>query len=357
MASITKNKETGNWEVRIRKTGFPTLCQNFKKKGDADDWAMIQETSMKMGTWVDPRVQLQNDIVTLEDALTKYAQEISPFQKGHRQQLVRINKWKKHKIARLPIRQVDSQFLHEHVENRKKEGVASNTIRLEMTLLSRVFVAAAKKWGVKGLANPVREIEMPAGSRKRSRRITDKEFKAILGELKKECRNPHIPLVVEFGLYTCMRQSEIIGKAASGELEATDGLTWENIDMRKHTAFLPDTKSPTGKEKSRTVPLFPPAVELLKSLPRPHEGQVFQVTQDGLIRAFAAACKRAKVEDCHYHDLRHEGTSRLILNGYGIHEVMAIGGWSSVEIMNIYANLKADEILKDKARMPFKTRI
>lgn len=358
MASITKNKETGNWEVRVRKAGFPTLCQNFPKKGDAQDWGQIQETAMKLGTWTDPRVRLVCEIVTLKDAIQKYAKEVSPFQKGHKQQLVRLKKWESHKIAKLPIRQVDSQFLHEHIEARKKEGRASNTIRLEMTLLSRVFVSAAKKFGVKGLANPVREIEMPAGSSKRSRRVSDKEFKAILKELRKECRNEHIPLVVEFAMYTCMRQSEIIGKGAVGELPPTLGLTWENIDFKKKTAFLPDTKSPTGKEKSRTVPLFDPAIEILKSLHRPRaHGKIFHVTQDGLIRAFAAARERAEIEDLHFHDLRHEGTSRLILNGYGIHEVMAIGGWSSVEIMNIYANLKADEILKNKERIPFKTRI
>jgi integrase len=186
---------------------------------------------------------------------------------------------------------------------------------------------------------------MPAGSSKRDRRLSNNEEKKLLDELDKGCRNKDIPLVVRFALASGMRQSEIIGKPSTSTLGATPGLTWENIDLKNTTAFLPDTKSPTGKEKSRTIPLFDDALAILKTLPRPIEGgQVFHVKQDGLISAFADACKRAQIEDFRFHDIRHQFTSRLIEDGWGLHEVMSITGHSTAEMLLRYTHLIAADL-------------
>src|SRR5690606_25635017 len=113
------------------------------------------------------------------------------------------------------------------------------------------------------------------------------------------CRNKDIPRVVRIALETAARQSEIIGKVGTSTRPALPGLTWECLDLKHGTARLNDTKN----GKNRVIPLSPDATALLSALPRPIAGgQVFNVSQDGLIRAFAAACKSAGISGLTFHD-------------------------------------------------------
>lgn len=284
--------------------------------------------------------------------MIKYAEEESSKKKGEKQELTRLAKWQEHEIARLPIAQVSGQHLAKHRDQRRKEGRAENTIRLELALLSRIYEVARKEWGLNDLRNPTKDISMPSGSKERDRRITKDEEVGLLTELNNGCRNLDIPRVIAFALATGMRQSEIIGKASTSTRAASAGLTWENIRLKDSTAFLPDTKSPFGKIKNRTIPLFDPALAIIKDLPRPIDGgAVFDVTQDGLIRAFASACKRAKIVDLHFHDLRHEFTSRLIEQGWGMHEVMSITGHSTAEMLRRYTHIRAGDMVQKMRAM------
>jgi integrase len=351
MASIRKVGDY-QWQVQIRRKNFPQISATFAYKADAEAWGREQETAMKNGTWVNTRTLVPNLIQTLDDALKKYAETESSKKKGEKRELGRINKWRDNSIAKLPLDQVNGQHLAVHRDQRRKDGKAENTIRLELALLSRVYEVARKEWGLKDLRNPIKDITMPSGSRERDRRLAVDEEKKLLDELDKGCRNKDIPRVVRFALASGMRQSEIIGKPATSTLGATTGLTWENIDKQTSTAFLPDTKSPRGKEKNRTIPLFDDALAILNSLKRPEgeQGQVFTVRQDGLIRAFADACKRAKIYDLHFHDLRHEFTSRLIEYGWHSHDVMAVTGHSTSECLRRYVNIRAAD-LAEKMRI------
>jgi len=351
MATVRKVGEY-QWEVEVRRKGYPRISKTFAYKDDADAWGREQETTMKNGSWKDPRVQIQVDVVTLRDALIKYAEEESSKKKGEKQELTRLAKWQEHEIARLPITQVSGQHLAKHRDQRRKEGRAENTIRLELALLSRVYEVARKEWGLNDLRNPTKDISMPSGSKERDRRISKDEEVGLFTELNNGCRNLDIPRVVAFALATGMRQSEIIGKASTSTRAASVGLTWENIRLKDSTAFLPDTKSPFGKIKNRTIPLFDPALAIIKDLPRPIDGgAVFDVTQDGLIRAFASACKRAKIVDLHFHDLRHEFTSRLIEQGWGMHEVMSITGHSTAEMLRRYTHIRAGDMVQKMRAM------
>lgn len=355
MASFVKVGEY-QWEAHIRrkidgKTYSATRTFNYKK--DAESWASETETLMKLGKWKDPRTQVKVEVETLKDALRKYNDEVSSLQKGHKQQSIRLKKWEEHKLAILRLDEISGQHIAQHRDVRRKEGRAENTIRLELTLLSRVFETARTEWGLVGLRNPIKDIKMPTGSKKRNRRCSDKEFNAILDELQTTCRNPDIPLVWRAGLYTGARQSELIGKEMpnTSQLESTDGLVWEDINIKSKTAILRDTKNPNGEQKDRVIPLFPSMIDFLKSLPRPHKGKVFNVTQDGLIRAVAAAAKRAKISGITFHILRHEFTTRMIEAGWSMAEVQACTGHSTAEMLRRYTHITAKNIAAKASNM------
>jgi integrase len=122
-----------------------------------------------------------------------------------------------------------------------------------------------------------------------------------------------------------------------GELLA---LTWENIHLDRRIAFLPDTKN----GDSRTVPLSTTAINLLRQLPRSVVGPVFPITANALKLCFRRACIRAGIEDLHFHDLRHEATSRLAEKLTNILELSAVTGHKDLRMLKRYYHPRAEEL-------------
>ena len=79
------------------------------------------------------------------------------------------------------------------------------------------------------------------------------------------------------------------------------GSRWHEVNFEKRTAHIPITKNGT----SRTVPPSTEALEILRSLPRSLDGQVFPINGPNLSVIFDKARRIAEVDDFHFHDLRH----------------------------------------------------
>lgn len=343
MATIIRRGD-GQYLVRIRKQGFPAQNKTFPDRKMAEQWATITEADMLRGEFI-PRKALE--VITLSKALSRYAAERSSGKKGEKQELVRIAKLLQHELAKKAVSAITSEDIESYIYMRRQDRsmrdpskpVSEATIRLEVMLLSAVFkTCTSKKWNY-CRTNPVREIDedaKPGKSKERTRRFVSDEESRLLAQLERNCRNPDIPRVVKFAINTAARQSEIIGKESTSKRAASLGLVWENVDLAHRSATFMDTKN--GKD--RRVPLNDSALALLSALPRPlHGGQVFDVTQDGLIRAMSSACKTAGIEDFVFHDLRHEATSRMVEAGLSLLEVQSITGHSNAEMVKRYTHL------------------
>ena len=122
-------------------------------------------------------------------------------------------------------------------------------------------------------------------------------------------------------------------------------LLWANIDLYAGTVLLPNTKN--GDE--RTVPLSSKCIVLLKNLPRRIDGRVFNMTPHAISYAFIRACKRAKLDGLHFHDIRHEAVSRLFERGFSLPEVAAISGHKTWAMLKRYTHLRAEDLAKKLA--------
>ena len=71
MASIRKRGDL-QWEVRIRRKGWPVTCKTFNTKGDAEKWARDIENEMDRGAFTS-RTESEN--TTLEEALERFIVE------------------------------------------------------------------------------------------------------------------------------------------------------------------------------------------------------------------------------------------------------------------------------------------
>lgn len=348
MATIRRRGD-GQWQVQIRKAGHPVVSKTFPDRRLAEDWAKSTEVDMLRGEFI-PRKAVE--VVTLGKCLERYARERTAGKKGEKQELVRIKRLQLHPLAKKAVSGITPEDIEDFIRERRSEPskrdpakcVSDATIRLEVMLLSAVFKAAkSKKWNY-CRSNPVSEIDedvKPGKSKERTRRFLGDEESRLLAVLdaRSSARsgNPDIPLVVRFAVATAARQSEIIGKAATSTRSAHSGLRWENINLAMRSATLRDTKSGS---KDRIIPLNDAALALLSALPRPIAGgRVFNVSQDGLIRAMSAACKDAGIEDFVFHDLRHEATSLMVEAGLSLLEVQSITGHSNAEMVKRYTHL------------------
>jgi integrase len=320
----TYQKRGTAWRALIRRKGYPTLTATFDTKAEAQRWATELEGDMSRSRFVDGR---EADRTTLTKALNRYLTEISEHKKGKKQEATRIARWLLHPLAEKNLSAITSSDLAEYRDARSKEKVSSATIRLELAIISHLYTIAAKEWHMAGLVNPCTNIRLPKGSQERDRRPTTNELKKIYeaaGAINRE-----LPIIIELAADTAMRRTELVM------------LTREQL--RGRVAYFEDSKNGSR----RAVPLSTRALELLKSLPARIDGRVFSISPQSVSNYFPRACEAAGVVNLHYHDLRHEATSRLFERGLDIMEVAAITGHKTLAMLKRYTHL-SPENLADK---------
>ena len=182
-------------------------------------------------------------------------------------------------------------------------------------------------------------IRRPKENRAREHRLSPSEeellisalsetARAVNGKFRSGTRNNWIKPIVLFALETAMRRSELLS------------LRWENVNLIKRTALLPDTKN----GDSRIVPLSTKAIAILEQLPRSIDGKVFPITPMSLRLAFTRACRRVGISDLHFHDLRHEATSRLAEKLTNILELSAVTGHKDLRMLKRYYHPRAEDL-------------
>jgi integrase len=72
---------------------------------------------------------------------------------------------------------------------------------------------------------------------------------------------------------------------------------------------------------------------------------VFATTAEAVKLSFARAVERAGIDDLHFHDLRHEGVSRLFEKGLNVMEVASISGHKTLQMLKRYTHLSSDQLL------------
>ncbi len=301
------------------------------------------ESEMDRGVFLD---RTEAERTTLSEALERYRREITVRKKSADRENVRINYWLTIPFAIRTLASLRSTDFAKFRDNRRNEGKADSTIRLDLALISHVFEVARKEWGMEGLQNPIKSIAMPSQSRSRDRRLQGDEEALIVAELRKG-RNKYAAPMVEFAIETAMRQSEILN------------LTWDDVNFNTRVASLHDTKN----DDERDVPLSRKAIAILDMLPRSsHGGKFFRITQDGISRGFARAVQRARnyyeqeekssgrhpkksfLVDLRFHDLRHEATTRFFELGLNTLEVSSITGHKTPAMLARYTHLRAEDL-------------
>jgi integrase len=78
---------------------------------------------------------------------------------------------------------------------------------------------------------------------------------------------------------------------------------------------------------------------IIDAMPRRGK-EIFPYSVDAIGAAFTRACKILGIEDLHFHDLRHDGISRLFEMGKTIPQAASVSGHRSWSSLKRYSHLR-----------------
>ncbi|MGH8373264.1 MAG: site-specific integrase [Gammaproteobacteria bacterium] len=321
MASFLRRGD--RWQAIVRRKGHKAQYRTFKRKLDAQRWANALEEQIHAGHYR-PVSKTQ----TLAEVIAWYEATILPARAVTQTESFRLAHLRDALGTRY-VGQLNARDCVDYAEARLGEAKSADTIRRELGLLSTVLTSARAFKVLTLPANPVtdafamiRQLRLLKAPVERDRRLRPGEEKKLVGA--KLRADTQIGELIAFVLETAMRRGEVARMRRS------------DIDIATSTLRIWHSKTDykTGKV-GRTVPLSPKARMILASLPERGDGRVWALTDDHTITlAFSRLCKRLKITDLRFHDLRHEATSRLFERGFSIEEVATFTGhrdWRSLK--------------------------
>lgn len=382
MAVVTK-RDSGRWQAKVRRLGQPAQSKTFDTKASAEAWARSVEREMDTDSFIPSDAATR---MTFEKAAKQYAEEVLPRLRG-KDQAEYVLKRVAEEFGPYSLAGITPAMLAEYRDKRLKI-VKEQTVSHELGMVSRIFKTAAMDWRIplpKG--NPASLTRKPKIENDRNRRLADGEEERLMAALN-DRESPWPRAAAVLAIETAGRMSELLA------------LKWSEVDLVRRTARLRGREGGVTKngDEWRDVPLSTAAVRLLENLPRSTTGKVLPLSQNALQIAWGRSLKAGRkayvyqqlrqalaaeglnddaqarevraVEykkrepleltrklldrinaedktllDLHFHDLRHEATSRLA-DKLQMHELMKVTGHKTSRMLARYYHPRAEDLAR-----------
>ena len=349
MATIqTRKRKNGKivYRVMIRRIDAAPVYKTFALKHDAMKFATQADDEISQGTF-GLRHEAQKH--TLTDAIERYIRvELPKKPKAIYNVTQHLVYWKAQlgdkKLSELTSALIvelrDTLAAGTTVRGRQR---APATVNRYLATLSHVLSVACREWEwlESSPMQRVRKLKEPRG---RVRYLSDDERKALLKACEK-WEDPYLYTIVILALSTGMRRGEIMS------------LTWGDVDLERHRIVLQQTKN----GERRLVPLVGKAHELLlahattrclgATLLWPSENEGYTHQPKDMRKAWEAALEAAKLEDFHFHDLRHSAASYLAMSGATTSEIAEVLGHKTLTMVKRYSHLSDSHVSQVVERM------
>lgn len=345
MATFQKRGDT--WRAIVRRKGHKPKSATFPTKGLAKVWADRIELELAEA---DARGTVGAGM-TIAELVDWYRRDVGRLKRVSKTQagnLTRIREGLGTVVAaKLTVAQIVEHVRRrrngEHVNGRgvRVPACGPATMTVEIGYLAELFKLAASmgkvtlERDVVAEARPaLRLVKLVAKAAKRDRRPTAAELQQLREHFQASAWRSQIPMVdiIDFAIASSRRQSEITR------------LLWTDVDEQKRTCIVRDAKHPRAKTGNhRTFPLLGAAWEIVQRQPRTAP-EIFPYQSKSVGTAFTRACKDLRIDDLHFHDLRHEATSRLFEQGYSIEQVSAVTLHQSWQELKRYTQLRPESL-------------
>lgn len=335
---ITMRKPTktvsGKWRQQVEFDGKRDSA-TFNTQREALEWGaqrLVEIRAAAKGGVAGAK--LHGETKTLNDAMRKYKEEVSPDKRGWRWEQIRIEaitskhpKWPGERI----IVELDEQDLIQW-KNARRRSVKDSTVLREMALVNNVLEFARKEWHWIS-RNPMTDVSKPSTPHCRERVIDGVEIRKMLREMEWS-RSGGVTKAKQVAarcfiaaLQTGMRAGEVTK------------LRWK--DVRKNYCVLHRGQTKTGM--GRNVPLTRAALRNLESM-RGHDDEfVFAMDASVLDALFRRNRQRAGLEGFTFHDSRHTAATRMAQKLHVL-DLCKVFGWTDPKRAMTYYNPTADQI-------------
>ena len=338
-------------EIRINRKDLPIYKESktFGSKKVAANWLAKREAEIEEN----PEILFgQEDVIdlTLSNAISKYLAEVGA--EYGRTKTYSLKLIQKFPIARNVITKIKSTHIAEHVALRKKgiedlglAPVASSTLQHELLHIRGVLSHAAVMWDIDIDLNAfdkateqLRKTRQISSSQKRDRLPTNEELVALTKYFIHKWSNPiysyPMHLIIWFAIYSCRREAEIT------RMELSD------FDSHNNSWKIRDLKNPAGSKGNHkefnVLSQCQKIIELLsetevkaRMLKRGYSDEyLIPLSPKTIGSEFRKACKLLGIDDLKFHDLRHEGCTRLAEQGFTIPQIQQVSlhdSWGSLE--------------------------
>lgn len=205
--------------------------------------------------------------------------------------------------------------------------------------LAAVFSIARPAWGypldktaIDDARTVGRKMGVTSRSKQRQRRPEVDELDKLMEHyaIVQSKRSDAIPMqdIIRFAIFSTRRLDEITR------------IVWEDLDQARSEIIVRDMKHPgekVGNDVRVNVP--PEAMAIIKKQPT-KAGRIFPFNGDSISTSFTRACTILGIEDLHFHDLRHEGVSRLFEMGATIPQAATVSGHRSWVSLKRYSHIR-----------------
>ena len=323
-------------QIRIKQDGrlVHSETQTFDRKPAAQAWLNKREAELAQpGALHKPADPLLRDVIT-----TYNADNARPHGATKTQVLRTIAA---STLGDLRCSQVTSQEIVKFAQGiDATPGTRANYI----SHLAAVVAVARPAWGyplsqqaLDDARTVLTRLGITGRSRSRTRRPTLEELDQLLrfyADAEKR-RSNILPMtrIITFAIFSTRRQEEITR------------ITLADLDRANMEQTVRDMKNPgekTGNDVATT--LTPEALRLIdvqtKAAGIEDGATIWPYNSDSISTSFTRTCQILGIEDLHFHDLRHDGISRLFELGWNIPRVACVSGHRTWASLKRYTHLR-----------------
>lgn len=320
-------------KIAIMREGVVMLRESrtFDRKPAAKTWIDNREKELAKPGALDRAKADQND-PPLSVAIERYIDESEKVIGKTKAQVLRTIKNGPLGVRRCSA--VDAEALCDYA---KSLDCAPSTRGNYLSHLASIFTIARPMWkyaldrkAMDDAQVVLRKMGIIAKSDERDRRPTLAELDKLMVHFwviaKRRAGSIPMQKIIPFAIFSTRRQDEI------------SRIAW--ADKEHGRVMVRDMKHPGEKAGNDTwCDLVPEAERIVETMPQVRP-TIFPASADAISTAFTRACKVLGIDDLHFHDLRHEGISRLFEMGWNIPHVAAVSGHRSWQSLKRYTHLR-----------------
>lgn len=317
--------------IRIKRDGKLVFSETetFERKQAAEAWLKKRETELAV-----PGALTKPKDPQLKDVITQYNEDAQrPHGKTKDQVLRTISN---SDLGSLRCSEVTSQEIVKYIQTIDAQPSTRGNY---ISHLASIMAVARPAWGYpldKQALEDARIVLDKLGLTGRSRQRTRRPTLAELDQLMRhyelmEAKYPNsLPMrrLIAFAIFSTRRQEEITRMA------------WNDLDKANLEVIVRDMKNPGEKiGNDVTTTLTPQALQLIELQPKT-DGPIWPYNSESVSTSFTRACAVLGIEDLHFHDLRHDGISRLFELGWNIPRVACVSGHRTWNSLKRYTHLR-----------------